>query len=64
MMDALEVLTKQTDEKVLQIKDYLSEGKAETFEEYKRLCGEIRGLLTARGYILDLQQNLENADDD
>ena len=63
-MDALEVLTKQTDEKVSQIKDYLSEGKAETFEEYKRLCGEIRGLLTARGYILDLKQNLENADDD
>lgn len=63
-MDALEVLTKQTDEKVSQIKDYLSEGKAESFEEYKRLCGEIRGLLTARGYILDLQQNLENADDD
>jgi hypothetical protein len=64
MMDALEVLTKQTDEKVSQIKDYLSEGKAESFEEYKRLCGEIRGLLTARGYILDLQQNLENVDDD
>lgn len=63
-MDALEVLTKQTDEKVSQIKDFLSEGKAETFEEYKRLCGEIRGLLTARGYILDLQQNLENMDDD
>ena len=63
-MDALEVLTKQTDEKVAQIKDYLSEGKAESFEEYKRLCGEIRGLLTARGYILDLKQNLENADDD
>ena len=64
MMDALEVLTKQTDEKVAQIKDFLSEGKAESFEEYKRLCGEIRGLLTARGYILDLQQNLENSDDD
>mgnify|MGYP006267194789 FL=1 len=63
-MDALEVLTKQTDEKVAQIKDFLSEGKAESFEEYKRLCGEIRGLLTARGYILDLQQNLENSDDD
>ena len=63
-MDALEVLTKQTDEKVAQIKDFLSEGKAESFEEYKRLCGEIRGLLTARGYILDLQQTLENADDD
>ena len=64
MMDALEVLTKQTDEKVAQIKDFLSEGKAESFEEYKRLCGEIRGLLTAMGYILDLKQNLENSDDD
>ena len=63
-MDAFEVLTKQTDEKVAQIKDFLSEGKAESFEEYKRLCGEIRGLLTARGYILDLQQTLENVDDD
>ena len=62
-MDALEVLTKQTDEKVSQIKDYLSEGKAETFEEYKRLCGEIRGLLIMRGYVLDLKQKLESSDD-
>ena len=35
----------------------------ETFEEYKRLCGEIKGLLTARGYIIDLKQNLEESDE-
>ena len=62
-MNAFEVVNAQLDEKVAQLKDYLSEGKAETFEEYKKLCGEIRGLLTARGYVLDLQQRLEYSDE-
>lgn len=62
-MDALEVIVEQTDDKISQLKDYLAEGKAESFEEYKRLCGEIKGLLTVRGYALDLQQRLENMDD-
>jgi len=31
--------------------------------EYRALCGEIRGLLTAESYILDLAKNLENDDD-
>ena len=63
-MDALEVIVEQTDDKILQLKDYLAEGKAESYEEYKRLCGEIKGLLTARGYALDLQQHLEKIDDE
>jgi hypothetical protein len=46
MMDAFEVLIKQADEKIEQLKDYLAEGKAESFEDYKRLCGEVRGLLS------------------
>jgi len=41
----------------------LADGKAESFEEYKKLCGEIRGLLIMRGYTLDLKQRLENSDD-
>ena len=63
-MDALDVLVDETDKKVSQLKDHLSEGKANTFEEYKRICGEIKGLLTARGYALDLKHNLENMDDE
>lgn len=62
-MDAFEILIKQADEKIEQLKDYLAEGKAESFEDYKKLCGEVRGLLIMRGYTLDLKQRLENSDD-
>lgn len=62
-MDAFGVLIEQLDEKVTQLKDYMAEGRAESFEEYKKLCGEIRGLLIARGNVLDLRRNLEESDD-
>lgn len=62
-MDALEVLVEQADEKVTQLKDFMAEGRCENFEEYKRICGEIRGLLTVRGYALDLKQKMEILDD-
>ena len=62
-MDVIDVLVEQADDKVTQLKDYLAEGKAESYEEYKRICGEIKGLLTARGYALDLKQRLEQSDE-
>lgn len=62
-MDAMDVLVQQADEKIASLKDWMAEGKAESFEEYKRLCGEIRGLLIMRGYALDLKQTMENSDD-
>ena len=62
-MDALEVIVKQIDDKVSQLKEHLTSGRLSNFEEYKSLCGEIRGLLIARGYTLDLQKQMENIDD-
>lgn len=62
-MDALDILIQQIEAKLQQLKEYIGEGKSETFEEYKRLCGEIKGLLTARGYALDLKQRLELTDE-
>ena len=62
-MDALDVIVQQTDEKVKDLKEFLADGRCENFEEYKRVCGEIRGLLIARGYALDLKQNLEISDE-
>lgn len=62
-MDALDVIVQQTDEKVKDLKEFLADGRCENFEEYKRVCGEIRGLLIARGYTLDLKQNLEISDE-
>jgi hypothetical protein len=63
MMNAFEILIQQADEKISQLKDYLAEGKAESFEDYKKLCGEVRGLLIMRGYTLDLKHRMENSDD-
>jgi hypothetical protein len=64
MATALEILVNQIDEKIQQLQEYVGSGRPESFEEYKRTCGEIKGLLTARGYTLDLQQRMENSDDE
>lgn len=63
-MDVLTTVTIELDEKVAQLKDHLAAGRAQTFEEYKQLCGEIKGLLFAKQYALDLQRNLENSDNE
>lgn len=62
-LTGLELLVSQIDEKIEQLKEHVSTGKADNYEEYKRVCGEIKGLLTARGYTLDLQQRLESSDE-
>ena len=62
-MDAFDVLIQQTDEKVTQLKNFLADGGAESFEEYKRLCGEARGLLIAKELTITLKDKMENSDD-
>jgi hypothetical protein len=62
-MDAFELLVKQINEKIEQLQDFVATGKPETYEEYKRLCGEIRGLTIARGYTLDLKTRMEQSDE-
>jgi len=62
-MDVFEVLIQQANERIDHLKEFLAEGRADSYEEYKKLCGEIRGLLTMRGYTLDLKNKMENSDD-
>ncbi len=62
-MTGLEVLLKQIDDKVQQLQESVTNGNIDKFEDYKKLCGEIRGLLTARGYTLDLKDRMENSDE-
>ena len=62
-MTELELLIKQLDEKIAQLKDTVVIGNYEKFEDYKKSCGEIRGLLIARGYVLDLKDRMENSDE-
>lgn len=59
----LEVLLKQYKEKRNQVAEAISSGSAKDYAEYRALCGEVRGLLTAELYLTDLAKNLENSDD-
>lgn len=59
----LEVLLEQYKNKRSQVADAVSSGAAKDYAEYRALCGEIRGLLTAEMYLTDLAKNLENSDD-
>jgi hypothetical protein len=60
---AFKVLLQEIDGKIDQLQEAISDGKAEDYAEYKRVCGEVRGLLTARSYIIGLNKRLEESDD-
>ncbi len=61
---ALQHLRNQIDDKVLQLQEALGVGSAIDYAEYKKMVGEIQGLLTARLYTIDLQERLKESDDD
>jgi uncharacterized protein YaaR (DUF327 family) len=61
-MTELEVIVKQIDEKVEQLKEAVMVGNLE-YTGYQKICGEVRGLLIARGYALDLKDRLEKSDE-
>jgi hypothetical protein len=63
MDNTLEVLLSQYRDKRMQVAEAVSSGSAKDYAEYRALCGEIRGLLIAESYLLDLAKNLENSDD-
>ena len=60
----LKLLSGKIDDKVSQLQMAIADGKADDYAEYKKMCGEVKGLLTARLYIIDLQERVINDDDD
>lgn len=63
MDKTLEVLLKQLRDKREQIVEAVSNNAAKDYSEYQKLCGEIRGLSLAEGYILDLAKKMEFSDE-
>ena len=63
-MDAFEALVDILDKEVVSKRDWVASGQATDYPEYKRICGEIHGLLLARQEILDLKRKLEHSDDE
>lgn len=44
--------------------DDLANGQCTSFEQYKELCGVIRGLAFAERHLIDLAEKIERAEDE
>jgi len=63
MDNTLEVLIHQCRERRSNITDSMTSGVAKDYAEYRAMCGEVRGLLSAEQLIMDLAKNMENSDE-
>ena len=64
MMDkTLEVVLSQLRDKREQLTEAVASNACKDFAEYQKLCGEIRGLSMAEGFILDIAKLMEQSDD-
>jgi hypothetical protein len=59
----LDHLVQKLGEKVKDREESLGASAAKDFAEYRYMCGEIQGLLSARQELLDLKQRLENSNE-
>ena len=59
----LEYLVKEYRERMQMLQDALSHGNCKSYEEYKYVCGQLRGLEAACAIIVDLQKRMENSDE-
>ena len=64
MDKALAIIRDRINEKQAQLAHAVSEGTAKDYTEYRAMCGEIRGLSIAEGFILDLADQMERNDDE
>lgn len=64
MDKTLAIVKERINEKQAQLAHAVSEGTMKDFAEYRAICGEIRGLSIAEGFILDLADQMEHTDDE
>ena len=58
-----EVLLAEYKDRMDMLSEALFRGNCPTIEEYRYICGQLRGLEAASGIIVDLKQRLENLDE-
>jgi hypothetical protein len=59
----LDYLLDEYKERLDLLKQAVAAGNCNSFEEYKYVCGQLRGLESACLIITDLKQRLENSDE-
>ena len=60
----LQHLTDRINDTIEKLQEAMADGLAKDYAEYKKMCGEVKGLLTARSLVKDLQERLINDDDE
>lgn len=63
-MTALEAIITEIEARLISLQDTVVSGRLASYEEYKALCGEMKGLLSIREYTKDLKQRLEYSDNE
>lgn len=63
ILKATALVINNIDDKVKQLEEHLGSKGAKTYDEYCEMCGEVKGLLTARKFLTDLTKNMENSDE-
>jgi len=59
----LEFLLSEYKDRMEMLSEALLRGNCPTIEEYRYICGQLRGLEAACGIIVDLKQRMENSDE-
>ena len=59
----LDYLLDEYKERLDLLKQAVCAGNCTSYEEYKYVCGQLRGLESACAVIVDLKQRLENSDE-
>jgi hypothetical protein len=63
MDKTFEILLNEYRDRISMLSEALTRGNCGTFEEYKYICGQLRGLEAACGIIVDLNKTMENSDE-
>lgn len=63
MNKELEYLANKIEEKRQQLLEAVGDGACKDFAAYTNMTGQIRGLLTAQRFVIDLANQLERNDD-
>lgn len=59
----LDFLLSEYKDRMEMLSEALLRGNCPTIEEYRYICGQLRGLEAACGIIVDLKQRMENSDE-
>ena len=59
----LEFLLSEYKDRMEMLSEALLRGNCPSIEEYRYICGQLRGLEAACGIIADLKQRMENSDE-